>query len=198
MKRKIIRHGATAGGKPTRGYSTWKSMRARCLNPRHADYRNYGGRGIGIVARWNSFAAFSADMGEPPEGMSLDRIDPNGDYGPDNCRWATRGVQNRNKRGVTWITIGPFEMTAGDWAVVFKVLPQTADMRIKRGGWDPREAVSTPRLPYGRPKTSRRVHPSPLRPDRGTKRCSTTETPARAAHRPPSGFAAATAVPVPE
>lgn len=80
-------------------YRRWTSMKARCDNPKDAHYHNYGGRGITVCARWkNSFENFYNDMGEPPEDFSLDRIDVNGNYEPDNCRWTDRSEQNYNTR----------------------------------------------------------------------------------------------------
>lgn len=83
----------------TAAYRSWKSMRTRCNNPNEKSYKDYGGRGITVCKRWDSFVNFYTDMGERPEGdFSLDRIDNNGNYEPSNCRWATREQQNRNHR----------------------------------------------------------------------------------------------------
>lgn len=73
-------------------------MRERCEYPRHPFYPLYGGRGIRVCTRWRSFELFLADMGERPAGLTLDRIDPEGDYEPDNCRWASKWAQRWNRR----------------------------------------------------------------------------------------------------
>lgn len=79
-------------------YNSWAGMKARCSYKKHVSYKNYGGRGIKVCPRWQDFRCFLEDMGQRPEGMSLDRIDPNGDYTPTNCRWATAKQQRENQR----------------------------------------------------------------------------------------------------
>lgn len=95
-----LTHGATQGRKTTPEYHVWAGMKRRCFNPHDAAYKNYGGRGITVCARWqHDFAAFLADMGPRPSmAHSIERQNNNGNYAPDNCVWATAQEQVANRR----------------------------------------------------------------------------------------------------
>lgn len=92
------KHGHARKGVETRTYQTWLHMRQRCLNPENDAYHNYGGRGITICEEWDVFDNFLSDMGERPLGLTIDRIDNSKGYFKDNCRWADKKTQLRNKR----------------------------------------------------------------------------------------------------
>lgn len=82
----------------TRVYNTWRAMLNRCRNRTNKDWEYYGGRGITVCERWAAFPAFYEDMGDPPEGHTLDRVGVDGNYEPGNCKWATYAEQNANRR----------------------------------------------------------------------------------------------------
>jgi hypothetical protein len=99
-RKRSTKHGHARRGKQSRIYNRWQNMRRRCYDPNNISYPYYGARGITVCERWHSFANFFADMGNPPRGKSLDRINVNGNYEPGNCRWASIFEQARNKRPV--------------------------------------------------------------------------------------------------
>lgn len=93
-----LRHGHNYAGKESPTHKSWTAMIQRTTNSNYTHWKDYGGRGITVCDQWRSFEVFLADMGERPEGKTLDRINVNGNYEPGNCRWATLSEQQKNKR----------------------------------------------------------------------------------------------------
>lgn len=129
------RHGSASKGRPSAEYLAWINAKKRCNNPRNASYRDYGGRGIRMRAAWtDSFETFSHDMGTRPSPKhSLDRIDPDGDYEPSNCRWATLDIQTRNKRNIRWFAFEGERLILAEVAVRLGITRDQARSLQKRG-----------------------------------------------------------------
>lgn len=134
----------THGMSNTPTYKTWVTMRKRCTNPHNSDYYLYGGRGIKVCERWSSFENFYLDMGERDEGMTIDRIDPNKDYSPDNCRWATNLEQARNKRNVRFVTFNDMTKSLHEFCEELKLNYYTVNTRLVQQKWTVERALSTP------------------------------------------------------
>ena len=119
-------------------------MHSRCNRIGDKSYNSYGGRGIVVCERWNSLAMFCEDMGPRPSARhTLDRIDNDGDYTPENCRWATPKQQARNTRGNTLIAHNNKVQCVAEWAEASGVNRTTIDERLKRG-WPSGKAIETP------------------------------------------------------
>lgn len=132
-------------------YRTWGAMKARCSNPNLNNFKSYGGRGIKVCDRWKSdYLNFLADMGPKPAGLSLERIDNDGNYEPSNCRWATRFDQYQNRRNQTLVTFDGVTMTLKAWSRAKGFSPAYFSIRVNKLGMTPLQAVMTPRLPQGR------------------------------------------------
>lgn len=104
------------GGCGTRAYKIWENMLSRCLNPNATGYSEYGGRGITVCDRWLDFSIFREDMGNPPEGLTIERLNNNGSYNRKNCIWASCHVQSRNKRSNHYLTDGEITLCLTDWS----------------------------------------------------------------------------------
>lgn len=135
---RLLKHGHK--GTPT--YLSWQNAKGRCFNPRNKRYYDYGGRGITMCDRWrDSFEAFLEDMGERPDGTSIDRIDNDGNYEPGNCRWATQGQQSGNIRGRARIEHEGAVYSIKEFATLMNVNFDNLRYRI-RAGHDPHLAVA--------------------------------------------------------
>lgn len=117
-------------------YRIWANMKQRCLNKNNADYINYGGRGISICEKWNTFDGFKEDMQQGfKNGLSLDRIDVNGNYCKKNCRWVTRRVQNNNTRRNRLVEYNGQTKTLSEWADTFNIKSSTLRQRFYVYKW---------------------------------------------------------------
>ena len=123
-------------------YRCWSSMQNRCNNPASADWPRYGGRGIKVCQEWNDLHQFLIDMGHPPEGMTIERIDNDGNYEPGNCRWATRAEQNDNTCRNAFVTWQGRTQTIKEWAKELDMEPRRISERLKRG-WSVERALTT-------------------------------------------------------
>lgn len=141
------KHGHSAKNESTRTYDTWRGIKKRCSNPKAVGYENYGGRGIKVCERWwNSFENFLKDMGEKPIGMSIGRINNNGNYCPENCRWETREQQANNSRNCRYINFGGKIQNSLAWAKELGIKPSVLSWRLNNG-WTIEEALTTPYHP---------------------------------------------------
>lgn len=127
------KHGYTVG-KRSKAYYTWTGMKQRCLNKKSPSYALYGGRGISVCDRWvASFENFINDMGNPPlTSYSLDRIDTNGNYNKDNCRWTTQLVQENNRRDNVMLTVDGVTLTLRQWADITGINKGKLEKRFYR------------------------------------------------------------------
>lgn len=124
-----LRHGRRG----SRTYSSWQAMLQRCQNPATKGFSRWGGRGVTVCERWTDFKNFLEDMGERPEGTTIDRIDVDGNYEPTNCRWATPKQQARNRRNAVRVKTSTGVEDLADYAEKIGITLGAAHMRLKRG-----------------------------------------------------------------
>jgi predicted DNA-binding transcriptional regulator AlpA len=152
-----ITHGRTVGGKIDSILTIWRNMKNRCLKSSDAAYDRYGGRGIKVCERWLKFENFLADMGERPPGMTLDRIDNNLGYCPENCRWASYKEQNNNRRDNRMITFKGETKNMAQWCTELGLSQKTISQRINGLGWSGERALSEPIGHYFNRSAKRKV-----------------------------------------
>lgn len=134
QKEKIKQVNLKHGMSKTKEYEAYYAMRQRCYNPKNIDYYNYGERGIGVCERWrNSFSNFLEDMGKCPKGYTLDRLDNDLDYSPDNCRWADRKTQGVNRRTTRTVTHLGVETTYLELAEKHGITMPALNYRLSTG-----------------------------------------------------------------
>ncbi len=139
-----LTHGHSTNKKSSKTYETWRSIKKRCINKNHPHFKDYGGRGITICDEWlNSFSNFLKDMGEKPEGYSIDRIDNNKGYYKENCKWSNIKEQNNNKRNNTILEFNGVKKTISQWSDFTGIKDCTISERIKRG-WSIEKTLTSP------------------------------------------------------
>lgn len=136
-------HGHARRGERSRAHRCWGGMMKRCNNPHDKAYPRYGGRGIKVCERWWDYEKFWKDMGDPPKGYQIDRIDNDGDYEPGNCRWVTRSENQRNKRNNHLITFRGKTQCLKAWAEEVGIAAGTIQWRAARG-WSVERALTEP------------------------------------------------------
>jgi len=131
LQEKNFKHGMSG----SRIYVNWKGMLARCENKNHSKYSNYGGRGISVCKEWHDFNAFYAWAIQAgyADGLQIDRIDNNGNYCPENCRWVSVKDNCRNRRSSKYITISNETKTLAEWAEIAGLSRGTIERRLKLG-----------------------------------------------------------------
>ena len=131
------RHGMY--GTPT--YKSWSEMKQRCKNPNHSKTDCYVG--VTYCEEWEKFENFYRDMGERPEGTTLDRIDVYGNYEPSNCRWADNHTQATNKRNSRYLTLNGITRHISEWSKITGIKRRTISARILNYGWSIEKALTT-------------------------------------------------------
>lgn len=145
LQRKLVAERVTTHGMTnTHEHMIWQGMIQRCKNPRHVSYKNYRARGITVCERWLSFENFFADMGlKPTPAHTVERLDNNKGYSPENCKWATRDEQAKNTRRNRMLTCNGLTMCMAEWIKRLGAPRGRIEGRLQRG-WSVERALSTP------------------------------------------------------
>ena len=130
-------HGHSAGGKQSKTYMSWARIHRKCYDPSYVQYKDYGGRGIKVCDRWETFIRFLEDMGDRPDGHSLGRIDNDGNYEPLNCRWETQSQQGGNRRSSIRINVEEATYCAAEIATIVGMDQRALQQKMRRSGYDP-------------------------------------------------------------
>lgn len=141
---RLKKHGHSPDGKSSPTYRTWDHVVQRCTNPESDNYKHYGGRGITICDRWLVFENFLADMGDRPEGKSINRIRNNEGYEKNNCHWATQAEQMNNTRSTRIVQYQGKEYTLNQLSTDHGIKPKTLRRRIDHYGMTIEQAISLP------------------------------------------------------
>lgn len=137
--RSNYRHGAAVRGRLSRTYIVWRGIISRCKNN-----PEYAGRGITVCDRWKTYSNFLIDMGERPAGLTIERTDNNAGYSKENCIWANRTQQSRNRRSLRLLTYQGKTMPVSQWAENVGLPYHVLTQRVRKLGWDTERALTTP------------------------------------------------------
>ena len=138
-----IKHGRSSRNSENHAtYSSWQHLKDRCLNKNNTEYNYYGGKGIEVCEKWLNFTGFLEDMGDRPRGKTIDRIDINGNYNKENCKWSTFTDQMNNTRRSRYLTYNNQKQTVAQWAKERGMNYSTLSTRLQRG-WSIKRAIET-------------------------------------------------------
>lgn len=139
-------HGEAKSGHQTRLYRIWSGMKNRCNNESHIGYAHYGAKGIKVCDKWRDYNEFKkwAFANGYDDKLTIDRIDNQKGYSPENCRWVTNKIQSNNTTRNHYVTVGNETLTISQWADRYNIPCRTIAARLNQLGWSPKEAVMTP------------------------------------------------------
>lgn len=167
----MTKHGQSRAGHASGAYKSWRAMMGRCLNPKHTAYPSYGGRGITVCDRWLIFTNFYSDVGDRPEGSTLDRIDNDKGYNPDNCRWLSKAEQQRNRRDNVYYEMDGKRRCLTEWCEIYNIPFFRVSCRLGFG-WTLREALTAPPSKTARRSTRERDMANARHPRANVKKWS--------------------------